>query len=267
MREQSGIISDLVAHQNWGETTKVDFALYTAGARVVADLTTPSREDPDSDSLGVMEQLWPFNEVSLPDVYPWPEGPAMALHYDTQPGYCWPFAGSHGHLGIMLARRILVEEITIDHVASHLAWDRTPAPRNMELWGLIDLEDDLESASGWENVRLEGVEGVDVPYEDEDPLPGDMMHVLRGNAYMRLARFEYALEDATDSQTFTVDPNVRSLAVPFKTVVLLVYDNWGGTYTCLYRVRVHGSLPGMIFPSRTCIETDIPHRLNRLELP
>ncbi|KZV63950.1 Sad1/UNC-like protein, partial [Peniophora sp. CONT] len=66
--------------------------------------------------------------------------PNMALHHINAPGYCWPFSGAQGHLGIRLARRIFVDEVTIDHVAEHLVWDRSSAPRQMSLWGLVDTK-------------------------------------------------------------------------------------------------------------------------------
>ncbi|KAJ9108233.1 hypothetical protein QFC19_002481 [Naganishia cerealis] len=62
--------------------------------------------------------------------------PLVILHPATQPGMCWPFEGSQGHVGISLSREIHVTDVTVEHVAKELVSARSlmSAPRDMELW-------------------------------------------------------------------------------------------------------------------------------------
>ena len=101
-----------------------DYALFTAGARVVPSITSDTLLLKNAPRLG----KW---LAGMKDV----EGrsPATALHPDNTVGSCWPFQGSQGQLGVLLSRRIVVSDITIEHAAKELSPDVTTSPKSIEV--------------------------------------------------------------------------------------------------------------------------------------
>ena len=101
-----------------------DYALFTAGARVVPSITSDTLLLRSAPRLG----KW---LAGMKDV----EGrsPATALHPDNTVGSCWPFQGNQGQLGVLLSRRIVVSDITIEHAAKELSPDITTAPKSIEV--------------------------------------------------------------------------------------------------------------------------------------
>jgi SUN domain-containing protein 1/2 len=163
-----------------------------------------------------------------------------ALHHELHNGHCWPFAGQEGQLGVVLAAPILVEEVTIDHLAREIAYDVRSAPRQMEVWGMVEGKDNIERLKVWKEAR-QSTDGAHVDV-------GDVIYpktLPKVPEYVRLANFTYDIHTADHVQTFNVDPEIRSLGVDFGVVVLRVLNNWGvDEFTCLYRFRVHGQKLG-----------------------
>ncbi|KZV60458.1 hypothetical protein PENSPDRAFT_552836, partial [Peniophora sp. CONT] len=193
-------------------TEKSDFAHIGTGAKWLDALTSPAGSG--------------FRGVSADYVKPRLNQPDLALHHDVGPGACWSFSGPSGHLGVYLATDVVVEEVAIDH--SREDWDRTLAPRHMELWALIQGDGVVEQVKHWE------AEG------DHDP-PSHFHSIFGRDKFLRIAHFEYDADSTDVTQYFPVDAGFRSLAIPLRVIVLLVLDNWGNdNHTCLYRLRVHG---------------------------
>ncbi|KAJ7122470.1 UNC-like C-terminal-domain-containing protein, partial [Mycena epipterygia] len=176
-----------------------DFALHSSGASVIPSLTSPTFTLRQSTLHHRIFSYFTGNVVLAG------RPPVTALHYDIHDGHCWPFAGSQGQLGIVLAAPIYIEDITIDHVASAVAVSRRKsAPRDMEVWALVEGQDNFPE-------------------------------------YIRIASFQYDIHSSNNIQTFPIDAEIRSLSIDFNVVVLMVKGNWGmDEYTCLYRIRVHG---------------------------
>ncbi|KZV59793.1 hypothetical protein PENSPDRAFT_694837 [Peniophora sp. CONT] len=216
-----------------------DFALYTTGGKTLSDLCSPPRTKPAQSFFSWLSSVtWEAARRQFTGrergrtEKPWPLGSDMAIHYELNPGYCWAFSGSRGHLGVQLARPVIVEEVAIDHSRSH--WDSSQAPRFMELWVLIEGSEAVNKARRWE------IDGEHVP-------PDDVQKLFGKDKYLRVGRFEYDLRAAQASQTFPVDSGFQALSLPVRIVFLLVLDNWGNQeYTCLYRFRVHGRLPDVV---------------------
>lgn len=216
-----------------------DFALYSAGAQVVPGLTTQTYEIPPG---GFLTQVAGFFTGSGSGAIGRP--PVTALHHEINPGHCWPFPGTHGQLGIKLAAPTFISDVTIDHVAKELATDRRAAPRYMELWGLVEGEDNLEKLREWrvkrEEARMEAVLSDDsvAAVDIEPPVPASLKNW--GEA-VRVANFTYNIYAPDHIQTFPVSQEVQDFGIDFGVVALLIENNWGREdFTCLYRVRVHG---------------------------
>ena len=205
---------------------KADFALHSGGAVVIPSLTSDTHEiRPQGVRQHVIGYLTGHG-------YALGRPPITALHHEIHIGHCWPFKGDQGQLGVTLSRIVRIEEISIDHVARDIAWDMSSAPREMEVWGLVEGAANFAKVALWDAARTDA--GEEVPTQ-----PRSLPHSAR---YVRIARFEYDVEAPNAVQTFPVEEEVREMGMDFGIVVLRVLSNWGQEFTCLYRFRVHGQM-------------------------
>ncbi|ORX94979.1 hypothetical protein K493DRAFT_220191 [Basidiobolus meristosporus CBS 931.73] len=142
-----GLIEDLIQGTLFKHTAdtiaKPDFAMYSAGARVITKLTSPSYLPQTGSFLGKLAQVFGINTRKNGNP------PAIAMDPDTHLGRCWAFPGSQGQLTIQLSRTINATDFTIEHVDQQVAIDLRSAPKNIEVYGFIheptdSVEDDLE---------------------------------------------------------------------------------------------------------------------------
>ena len=215
-----------------------DFALHSSGARLIPSLTSPTYElRPTTLRSRIIGSL-------TGDGYAIGRPPITALHHELHTGYCWPFPGTEGQLAVKLAAPTYITDVTIDHVAKEVAFDMRSAPRNMELWGLVEGADNIAKVKEWtaekakrrEEAREQGEEVEEEEYPKTLP---------RSPQYVRVANFSYDIHAPSNVQTFPVLQDIRDLGVDFGVVALRVKNNWGrDEFTCLYRLRVHGQSMG-----------------------
>ncbi|KAG6332918.1 hypothetical protein ID866_6171 [Astraeus odoratus] len=241
--------------------SRADFALHSAGARPIPHLTSYTLEMRPTTFRGrVLSWMTGHGrEVG--------RSPITALHQDTHSGMCWPMSGDSGQLGVALASPALISDFTIDHLAKEVAFDLRTAPRDMEVWGLVEGKENLEKVMSWkaEQVtqqaeRRKDAEEAGVPFEDETPEEVYPPMLPKGEPYIRLASFTYDATSPSNIQTFPIRSEIRELGVDFGIVVLVIKNNWGREeYTCLYRFRVHGErLGGIPEPVVPQAEDDSP---------
>ncbi|KAK7033206.1 hypothetical protein R3P38DRAFT_2921344, partial [Favolaschia claudopus] len=239
-QDVTGVIADLVnkAVGLYGKDNigRRDFALHSSGAHVIPSLTSPTYELHPTTVRGKLVGYVTGNGFAIG------RPPITALHYDIHDGHCWPFAGSQGQLGVVLAAPVYIEDITIDHVAAEVAPStRGSAPREMEVWGLIEGPDNVAKVKAWRADRAERRESGEI-IEDEPARP---KMLPRSVEYVRVASFRYDVRAENNIQTFPVDPELKALGIDFGVVALVVKNNWGNSaFTCLYRFRVHGQQMG-----------------------
>ncbi|KAJ6576573.1 hypothetical protein DFH09DRAFT_363685 [Mycena vulgaris] len=243
-QDVTGVIANLVneAVGMYGKDNigRQDFALHSSGGQVIPSLTSPTYEVGPSS---LRERVVGYVTGNGFLVY---RPPVTAIHYDLHDGHCWPFAGSQGQLGVMLARPVYIEDVTVDHVAAEVAINqRRSAPREMEVWAMVEGSDNLAKLKAWradKAQRRENGESV----EDEPVRPKTLPKSME---YIRIASFRYDLDTRNHIQTFPVDQEIKALRIDFGIVVLMVKSNWGmDEYTCLYRFRVHGQMLGADTP-------------------
>ncbi|PIA19421.1 hypothetical protein COEREDRAFT_37566 [Coemansia reversa NRRL 1564] len=109
---------------------KTDFALFSAGARIIPGLTSLSFEPP---ARGLAQRLW--RKLGMVSSH----SPTTVLDPDTHVGECWPMRGSSGQVAIHLAQPVDVSDFAIEHVARSIAIDWRSAPRQVEIWGYLTL--------------------------------------------------------------------------------------------------------------------------------
>ncbi|KAH9831926.1 uncharacterized protein C8Q71DRAFT_714738 [Rhodofomes roseus] len=186
-----------------------DFALRAAGGRIVPALTT-----------GCTSMFhWSCN------------GPSVAIDEDVRVGQCWDIRALPAQLGVVLPKIIQPSHVTVEHLPKEINSDIGTAPRNMTLWGIVD---------GKANIAL---------FEDllrDDPgleaLGRRRPHIATDHRYAPLLSFTYDVDGEDAIQTFGISERFRTTQMSFAVFVLEVEDSWGGASTCLYRVRIHGTV-------------------------
>ena len=255
--DMTGLISHLVDNAVMRFTTRdiisrADFALHSAGARPIPSLTSHTLEMRPTTLRGTVLGWMTGHGRELG------RSPITALHQDIHSGLCWPMSGDFGQLGVALSFPAFITDITIDHVAKEVAFDLRTAPRDMEVWGLVEGKENLDKVVAFRAERAaQRAEAVRVAEEAGTPLPeepdeDDYPPALPGNQpFIRLASFTYDIDAPSNIQTFPVRQEIQDLGVDVGVVALVIRNNWGKKeYTCLYRFRVHGErLGGMPLPS------------------
>lgn len=226
------LVDDALARHVKDDLARADYALASGGATVIPSLTSAPMNMRSSGG-GMLTSL--FGEKATPGM-----SPVVALHHETHLGYCWPFEGSVGQLGVRLSRRVFPSEVTIDHVPRELAVDIGSAPREMEVWGLIEGKDNIARYKEWVAGREQAAEGDEEGSQREE-IPEQPRSLPRNTQYMRLGSFVYDVDAPKHIQTFPLSEEVKALGIDFGVVVLMVKSNWGqDEFTCLYRFRLHG---------------------------
>ncbi|XP_052559506.1 SUN domain-containing protein 3-like [Tympanuchus pallidicinctus] len=167
-----------------------NYASKTSGAAIVRSKTSPSW-------IGSGKAFW-HSLLLTPYMRP----PEIILEPDNQPGNCWPFPGSQGHVLIKLPRAIFPTAVTLNHgvpATAYCADSTSSAPKDFAVYGLQE--------------------------------EGDEEGTLLG---------EFTFTPGQDpSQTFQLQ-NEHSGFINY--IKLRVLSNWGHPdYTCVYQFRLHGN--------------------------
>ncbi|KAI0355762.1 hypothetical protein OH77DRAFT_1424712 [Trametes cingulata] len=155
------------------------------------------------------------------------DDPGIAIDDDVHAGKCWEIKTLPSQLGIRLARVLRPTHISVEHLPNEVAVNIDQAPRNMTLWGVVEGNRNQEIYASLEGAGLPG-------YDRRAPL------IAQGLLWAPLASFVYDINAGNPVQTFPVLLPVVDSMLSFGVVAVEVLSNWGGSSTCLYRVRIHG---------------------------
>ncbi|GAA6037262.1 hypothetical protein JCM8097_008650 [Rhodosporidiobolus ruineniae] len=245
----SSLVDSALIRYSKDVLARPDYALYTAGGRVIRSLTSQTYEPhPVSAARSVLAWITGTNA---------PRGrpPVTALHPDTAPGSCWPFAGPTGQLGIQLSRRVVPSDISIEHISPDVALDGdvSSAPREFEVWGIVEAQEDVVRLAQHRKEQLEAKRAAraadpaaalndDLNNPDGSGSGGHVASLPPSANHLLLAVGAYDPSLPSPVQSFPVTSTARQLGIPVNVVVLKVLSNHGEeAYTCLYRVRVSGT--------------------------
>ncbi|KAF2473810.1 uncharacterized protein BDR25DRAFT_125318 [Lindgomyces ingoldianus] len=182
---------------------KVNFFSPGLGARVDPYKTSSTFVDSSSLQSSTYRRL-----LSLQIRRP----PVSALEKWDEPGECWCAAPTDGKTGLAqlavnLGQNMIPKQVTVEHLPKEASLDVGSAPKDMELWVETDVSvEDLgcsEGPKGW----------------------------------ACLGKFKYNVHGSNHVQTFNLDID---LSAPVSKTLVRVTSTWGASYSCLYRLRLHG---------------------------
>jgi hypothetical protein len=229
------LIEEAIERYSQDGIGKRDFALYSGGARVIPQLT--------SETYAVRFQTWSQTLIGFfigaESSAVRGRGPTTALSAEVELGKCWPIAGSTGQLAVYLSRKILITEVSVEHVSKSLAYELDSSPREIEVWSIDDSQKLLELV--YDPNLPSRVQTFPVPSElNYRPAPSDSHSDDDNTQSLSSSRLDHPSHSNTQH---SATPILR------QGVLFKIKSNHGNPeYTCLYRVRVHGLMESELPP-------------------
>ncbi|KAF9929821.1 hypothetical protein FBU30_001195 [Linnemannia zychae] len=253
-----GLIDKALEKYSADVLAKPDFALYSAGGRIIPRLTSPNYYHYVEPTL--LGRLGARFFVPLPRREKHPE---KAIEPDMHAGECWAMDGQEGQLAVRLARKIIITEVTIEHADPSVVLDLGSAAREIEVWGLRGREDAAPTTPPSTRPKAEIPENDKKTQESQQgSSPSETTASTKPGSWWRegspwpgstlLTSFEFTAgsvsedgdgtEKSKSRQTFSIPLSKQT--VPSVGAVFRIKSNWGHPkMTCIYRVRVHGYEP------------------------
>lgn len=186
-----------------------DYALESGGARVISKLTSETYKLQPEGFIGTLSNIL---GVAIKPGRP----PTEAIKPTVHAGECWAMRGSEGVLTLKLAKSIIPSQITVEHLAKEISFSISSAPRYIEVYAIQDIK----AFSAEYITGNRGLVGQEKPHA------------------LFIGKVEY--DPAKKSlQTFEL---FHHLDKPIQYIQFQFLENWGHPdYTCIYRIRVHGT--------------------------
>lgn len=220
--------ANLDANINYGLTRVNHFSKGT-GAVINIQHISPNFVFPQMD-LNLAKRL--FRSAILNPV-PLPKGPIEALQKWEEHGDCWcsPANADEGFgpsLAVIMGSNIYPEEVVIEHIKSSAAIEPGSAPKELELLAYVPDIDHYNA------IKKASSELFPEEANSIDKLP---------HRYVRVGTFMYDINNSNNIQAFPVQLDTKLFKAHTNKLIVRAKSNWGSVpYTCLYRVRVHGSI-------------------------
>lgn len=201
------------------------------GATVIGVLSSPSY---------LAGKPWSFQWSDAANVKGY--GPETVLTGPLELGRCWRFAGSVGHLGIQLVEPVHINFVAVAHVPKSLALDFSIAPKDIELWGIVegssdDFQDSFDQLCSRNRRSCKHLSDFVTTDAARSPLP----HSLETSRLVFLGLFHYNITEADAYQRFPVAYPEGLINIKFQRIIFSVLNNWGASrYTCIYKFEVYG---------------------------
>ncbi|KAF2197169.1 hypothetical protein GQ43DRAFT_475674 [Delitschia confertaspora ATCC 74209] len=201
----------------------VNFFSPALGARVNPFLTSPTQSQGSSTFLSRMGRF-----ILLPASPRRP--PIAALEKWDEAGECWCAASSinrgSAQIAVDMPQKIAPKRITVEHIPKEGTLNPGTAPKDMEVWA--ELKNPVEYQLVTQMMEHMSDSGC-----TSQPM---------GNGWVCLGKFSYNLHAPNHVQTFDLAFDLSAIDVGVTNTVVRVTENWGGVYTCLYRIRMHGEI-------------------------
>jgi SUN domain-containing protein 1/2 len=191
-------------------TNKVDYALFSGGGRVVGHSAlsplVARAEGPLTHALKSIRG----------GVHPRADEWVLSGGANFA-GECLALRGDKGFVDVRLREAVVVNAVTVEHVHADVAYDLSSAPKQF-------------AVSGWNRTREPPPVAVGSGRSNKEPRSHDFGGPLR---------YELGGELRGATQTFSFDEKNAKAVDHVRFTVLSNYGNL--EYTCLYRLRVHGT--------------------------
>lgn len=209
-----------------------DFALWNAGGRIIPDYTSLTF-DPDKDTeTDRKRKFFAFNRNrQLSSEGRWGRFPEHAISTVLQPGNCWPLMGSEGSIGISLSRTMRPTSFTVEHLPPRLAFDTSTAPREFEVWGILNEAFPLPNSNQYHDI----ISSPNIHW------PTLSRSRSKNHIFLLLAQYSYEIDASRHVQNFPILPSLAHEQFAVHSVIFVIKNNWGhDNLTCIYRLRAHG---------------------------
>lgn len=181
------------------------------------------------------EKFWPGVYASMRGIKT-SNSPKAALEKWQEPGDCWCAAAStdgkgkpdtgKAQLGVDIQYWIFPQAVTIEHIPKEGTLNIQSAPKEIEIWAQIANPDHMKTI---ETIRNENPHQIktcgSAPYQ----------------GYACIGKFNYDINALNHVQTVSMDIDLEEHNISTRRIVVRVTENWGGDWTCLYRVQMHGN--------------------------
>ncbi|KAL8941234.1 MAG: hypothetical protein Q9216_002367 [Gyalolechia sp. 2 TL-2023] len=220
----------------------INFFSQLHGMAVEARLTSPTakfwlRRGDDHQHEAIYEEPTWFEKYIYPGyitVVVTPNGPATVFApWDESSGYSWCAAAGDGKLQLAVAvdGPMTPTELVIEHNPNtkQINPKKVSAPKEVELWIQI-LDDNLRESIGRDVTAIYG------DFKD----PGSSAVAALPQEYVPVGRWVYNFRAPEFVQAFRIRVDLRSAHI--YRVAVRINSNWANDpFTCLYRLRLHGS--------------------------
>ncbi|KAF2482939.1 hypothetical protein BDY17DRAFT_250966 [Neohortaea acidophila] len=162
-----------------------------------------------------------------------PHPPTAALSHWNEAGDCWcakPKSKTDPSIsiGIYTNEKIFPEKLILDHVPMEGTLSIKTAPKDIELWA--------SAGSKKTAAKLAKLVREHRRYPDAECDPANRPDAR----YVCVARGKYDVHEGNHVQVIPVFADMQALGFGVEDFVVRASTNWGGRFTCLYRVRMIG---------------------------
>lgn len=222
------------------QVRQINYFAIGAGAIIEPYITSPTKTTRRPFSQKV--KGWYFG-IYYPEGY----GPMAALSSWDDMGDCWCAPPSDHHwvgqaqLGVLLPRRIFPTELVIEHIPASATFDIDSAPKELELWAMIEDDTAREAVGNAVFPLLPNDSNIVSPRSLTQQFADPTQQL--DYRYIRIGKWRYDIHSGNNIQTFTVPVDLKHFDAVVNKVVVRSLNNWGFTsYTCFYRLKLHGEL-------------------------
>ncbi|SOV16286.1 conserved Plasmodium protein, unknown function [Plasmodium gaboni] len=219
---------------------EIDWALESLGAKIVYKMTSSplNRNDFIEKFLNQIASFLPSEEI-YGMIKPMGKDPAIVLKPTNFPGDCFSFKGNNGKITIHLPATIDITSISIQHVHENISNNSNATPKYFSVYGMVDLN--------WP----EQFEENDINYDDfKNSSLYSCLHSTYGNVQPNEILQKWLKDNKQPNLIhigdFYFDRKKRittyptKSCFPMKRIIFEFTENYGASYTCVYRLKVHG---------------------------
>lgn len=261
--QQENTYGDMIVSSGSPILSQPNYFAPAAGAVVDPRLTSPTRSEESSLPLRIMSSL-----VGIRRTLSYPPRAALESWHDE--GDCWCAAqidqgtvssgGSNetAILTVITEGLVYPREFVVEHFPAGSSLHPGTAPKDIEVWA--DLYS-MAQGGDWQKLHVDDLTGYADDSADsiaETQKFGRWLKKQTRSTWARVGRGRYQQQQQQkqkqqqqQQQQRRVDAHIQSFSMDWnqhgnvhygQRFLIRVRDNWGEAFTCLYRVRLHGSI-------------------------